>query len=182
MKKIGIVLAFFCILGLTACNTKAKEEALAQTTEVISEIGKISFTFNGYWSLQQKDAIVRSKESESQSYDFIAKHTQTGTSVSIIYDDLTQTDGGTLVRMEDYVEAIRDGMANSDDYTYQCSEVETKHLHGEEYRVFLVATEEIEGMQHFYIRRIDDTMMIMVITLQGEDKLEDIISLSKKVE
>jgi len=182
MRKIGIILALCCMLGLSACNTKAKEEALAQTTEVTSETAEISFTFNGYWSLQQGDEITKSKESKGQSYDFIAKHMETGTEVAIIYDDLTKTEGGTLIRMEDYVEAIRNGMMTSEDYTYQCSGIETELLLGEEYQVFLAATEEIGGVQHFYIRRIDDTMMIMVITLRGEDRLEDIISLSKKAE
>ena len=181
MKKIGIILALCCMFCLSACNTKAQEEALAQTTEVTSEPGEISFTFNGYWSLQQGDEIDRSKESEGQSYDFIAKHTETGTNIAIIYDDLTKTEGGTLVRMEDYVEAIRNGMLNSGDYTYQCSEITTKRLHGEEYQVFLAGTDEIEGVQHFYIRRIDDTMMIMVITLQGEDTLENVFNMSKSI-
>lgn len=179
MKKLLIMFVLCCMLGSTACNTKAKEEALAQTTEVISEPGEISFTLNGYWSFMPEEEIASMDVSESQSVDLSATHIETGTNISIIYDDLTKKEGGTLVRIEDYVEAIEAGMKNSSDYTYQCSEISSTNLGGKEYLTFAAETTEVQGVQHFFIRRIEDSMMVMMITLQVEDRLEDILKMMK---
>lgn len=175
MKKLLITFVFFCMLGLTACNTKAKEEALAHTTEVVSNPGEISFTLNGYWELLSEEEKKATDVSNSQRMDFVATHIETGTNISIIYDDLTKNEGGTLVRIEDYVKAVKEEMTSSSDYTYQCSKISSANLGGKEYLTFSSETIEVEGVQHFFIRRIEDTMMVMMITLQEGDVLEDIL-------
>lgn len=179
MKKIGIMILLFCMLSLTACSTKAKQEALAQITEVNSELGEISFLLNGYWSLEPKEELEKMNISESQTYDFMATNIQTGSNISIIYDDLSKSEGGTLVRLDDYVNIIWENLKNSSDYTYQCSEVDSINLHGDEYLTFSAEVMELDAKQHFYIRRMEDHMMIMMITLYGEDTEEDILKLSK---
>ena len=179
MKKIYIAIILLCVLGLTACNTKAKQEALAQTTEVASETGEIIFDFNGYWSLMSKEELKKMNINESQVYDLIAENTQTGTNISIIYDNLKKTEGGTLVRIDDYVDIILENLKNSSENTYICSEISDMNLHGEEYKTFFVQVVELGAEQHFYIRRIEDQIMIMMITLYGEDTVEDILKLSK---
>ncbi len=178
MKRIFITLLIISMLGLPACNTKAKEEALAQTTEVTSELGEISFTLNGYWNLQQEEETENGNLSDSQIYDFMATHTETGTNISIIYDDLTKTDGGTLVKIDDYVTAVQESLKTSSNYTYKCSEISSEKLHGKEYQTFSSSVAELEARQHFYIRRIDDTMMVMMITLYGEDTIDSVLGLS----
>lgn len=179
MKRIFITLLIISMLGLTACNTKTKKETLAQTTEAVSKLGEISFTLNGYWNLQQGEEIEESSVSDSQTYDLMATHTETGTNISIIYDDLTQSSGGTLVRIDDYVTAVQESLKISSDYSYKCSDISFVNLHGKEYQTFSSEVAEMGAKQHFYIRRIDDTMMVMMITLYGEDTLEDILELSK---
>lgn len=178
MKKIVVASMMCLLLGITGCNTKVKEEAMAQTTEIVSELGEISFTLNGYWGIKTSEELEKIKVSNSQFCDLEFYHTQTGSGVSIIYDDLTKTQGGTLVRMEDYVAAIRDSLENSKEYTYHCSEISSDTLHEKEYMTFSAKVSEQEGMQYYYIRRIDNQMMIMIFNLYGEDQLEDIINLS----
>ena len=179
MKRILITLLVVCTLGLPACNTKAKEEALAQTTEVASELGEISFTLNGYWNLQQEEGVEKTNLSDSQTYDFMATHSETGTNISIIYDDLTKTDGGTLVKIDDYVTAVQESLKTSSKYTYKCSDITSEKLHGKEYMTFSCDVAELDARQHFYIRRIEDTIVIMMITLYGEDTISGILELAK---
>ena len=81
--------------------------------------------------------------------------------------------------MEDYVAAVLEEMETSKEYTYECSEITTRELHGKEYLTFFAQTKEMEGEQHFFIRRIEDAMMIMTITLHEGDLLEDLLKLSK---
>lgn len=181
MKKLVVVLMMCFVLGLTGCNTKAKEEALAQTTEVVSEVGEISFTLNGYWGIKTSEEKEKKNISDSRICDLEFYHTQTGSNVSIIYDDLTKIKGGTLVRMEDYVNAVRDSLITSEEYTYDCSEISSTILHKKEYINFSSNVAETGAVQHYYIRRIEDQMMIMIFNLYGEDSLEDMLNLSEAI-
>ena len=85
MKKILIMFVLYSMLGLTACNTKAREETLAQTTEAVSELGELAFMFNGYWNLESQEQKESLNLSESQLCDLSATHIETGTNISIFY-------------------------------------------------------------------------------------------------
>lgn len=176
-KRITVVL-LCCLFGLTACQSKEKEEALAQTTEVVSKIGEVRFTLNGYWSVKPEEELIQLSHQSGQIYDLYAHHTQTGSSIQIVYEDLNQWEGGTLVRIKDYVSMVRDCLPNELSFPCECGEVTTTTFEGKEYWTFPVTVEKLSQVQHFYIRRIDDTIMIMIITLQGDDTLESVPELA----
>ena len=101
--------------------------------------------------------------------------------IDIISEDLTQTEGDTLVRMDDYLTDVQEQLKISEEFSYSCSEVSTENVYGEEYQVFTTTISELGGKQKYFIRRQDDTMIIMVITVFEEEKIEDILALGKEM-
>ena len=176
-KMIYILLLCFC-LGIMGCNSK--EEAVAVITEIPCETAGVSFSLNGLWVIQE-EAEANLNVGVGQTAALNAYMEETGSGISVIYEDLTKTEGGTLVRMDDYVSGIQEQLKISSDYGYSCSEVSTEKLCGNSYETFTAKVSELGGKQQYYIRRQDDTMIIMVITVFGEDKLEDIMSVISSV-
>ena len=84
--------------------------------------------------------------------------------------------------MEDYLEAIQENLKTSKDYSYRLGPVEMMELYGKQYYSFMAEVQELNGTQYFYIRRIGDRIMVMMITLFGEDTLEGILGYGKALE
>lgn len=178
MKKILYLLLLCSFLGLTGCNSK--EEAMAVITEIPCETAGVSFSLNGLWMIQE-EAEANSNAEEGQTVVLSTYKEETGSGISVIYHDLTQTEGGTLVRMDDYVTGLQEQLKNSNEYNYSCSEVTTEKLYGNTYESFSATVSELGGKQQYYIRRQDDIMIIMVISVFGEDNLEEILALGKEM-
>lgn len=178
MRKLLYLLLLSSFLGLAGCN--AEEEAMAVITEIPCETAEVSFSLNGLWIIQE-EAEANSSAEAGQTVALSTYKEETGSGISVIYDDLTQTEGGTLVRMDDYMAAVQEQLKISGEYNYSCSEVSAEKLYGKDYETFSATVSELGSRQHYYIRRQDDTMIIMVITVFGEDKLEDILALGKEM-
>ena len=178
MKKIFYLILLCSFLGLAGCTSK--EEAMAVITEIPCETAGVSFSLNGLWVIQEKTE-ANANVSAGQTIALSTYKEETGSGISVIYDDLTQTEGGTLVRMDDYVNGLQERLKISSEYDYFCGEVSTEKLYGNTYETFSTTVSELGGKQQYYIRRQDDTMIIMVITVFGEDKIEDILALGKEM-
>ena len=103
----------------------------------------------------------------------------TGSGIDIICEDLTQTESGILVRMDDYIAYLQEQLKIAGEYSYSCGEVSTEKIYGNSYETFTAVIPEWNGTQNYYIRRQEDTMIVMMITVFGEDTLEDILALGK---
>lgn len=169
MRKGIWWLLILSLLFLPACTSR-QEETKKEAEKTISMPGEINFSFPEEWLLHEEENTL------------LAKNTLTGSSISITCEDLTKKEGGTLIRMEDYLEAIQENLKTSKDYSYRCGPVEMMELYGKQYYSFMAEVPELSGTQHFYIRRIDDRIMVMMITLFGEDTLEGIFGYGKALE
>lgn len=178
MKKILYLILLCSFLGLAGCNSK--EEAMAVITEIPCETAGVSFSLNGLWMIQE-EAEANSNAKEGQTVALSTYKEETGSGISVIYDDLTQTEGGTLVRMDDYISGLQEQLKISSEYSYSCGEVSTEKLYGKRYETFSATVSELGGRQHYYIRRQEDTMIIMVISVFGEDNLEEILALGEEM-
>lgn len=163
-------------LGLTAC--KSKEEAMAVITEIPCETAGVSFSLNGLWVIQDE---TDTKNNAGQTIALSTYKEETDSGIQIIYEDLTKTDGGTLVRMEDYIAGLQEQLKISERHKYSCGEVSTEKIYGNSYQTFEAFSAESAGRQQYYIRRQEDTMIVIVISLFGEEKLEDILALGKEM-
>ena len=178
MKKILIILLLCFCLGLTGC--KSKEEVMAEIKEVSCEEAGICFNLNGLWVESSEEKItIETKEGQTVALSVFQK--STGSGIDIICEDLTQTDGGVLVRVEDYVAGIQEQLKISGDYSYSCGEISTEKIYGNSYETFTAVIAELNGTQKYYIRRQEDTMIVMIVTVFGEEKIEDIMGLGKEM-
>ena len=176
MKKILTILWLCFCLGLTGCQSK--EEAMAETKEVSCKEAGISFTLNGLWAESKDEGIdIETKEGQTVALSVVQK--STGSGIDIICEDLTQTESGILVRMDDYIAYLQEQLKIAGEYNYSCGEVCTEKIYGNSYETFTAVIPEWNGTQKYYIRRQDDTMIVMMITVFGEDTLEDILALGK---
>ena len=178
MKKWIYILLLCIMFGLTGCNSK--EEAMAVITEVPCELAEIKFSVNGLWVIQEED-VANINVDEGQTVAFSTYKEETGSTISVIYEDLTKTEGATLVRMEDYVADIQEQLKISSEYNYACSEVLEETLYGKQYQAFTADVSNLGGVQKYFIRRQDDTMIIVIFSVFGEDKLEEILALGKEM-
>ena len=178
MKKFIYMLLLCMSLGLIGCNSK--EEAMAIITEIPCDVAGIKFSLNGLWMIQE-EAVANDNVEEGQKVALSAYKDETGSAISVIYDDLTKTEGATLIRMEDYVADIQEQLKISSEYNYACSEVVEESLYGKQYQTFTATVSNLGGQQKYYIRRQDDTMIIVLLSVFGEDKLEEILALGKEM-
>ena len=178
MKKTIYMLILICLLGLAGCNSK--EEAMAIITEVPCEEAGVRFSVNGLWVIQE-EAEANANIRAGQEVALSTYKEETGSAISVIYDDLTKTEGGTLVRMEDYVADIQEQLKISGEYSYACSEVTEETLYGQEYQTFTAEVSNLGGEQKYCIRRADDKMIVLIFSIFGEDTLEEILALGKEM-
>lgn len=178
MRKLIYILLVCTLLGLAGCNSK--EEAIAETREVLCEEAGVQFTLNGLWIDQSQETSDKEAQAERKVILDVYRE-ETGSGIQIICEDLTKTEGGTLVRLDDYVADFQEQLKISDKYQYACGDISTEMLYGNSYETFSAVAEELNGKQQYYIRRQDDTMIIMVITVFEEDKKEDILALGKEM-
>ena len=178
MKKFIYMLLLCMLFSLTGCNSK--EEAMAVITEIPCDEAGIKFSLNGLWMIQE-EAVANGNVQEGQTVALSAYKEETGSAISVIYDDLTKTEGATLIRMEDYVADIQEQLKISGEYNYACSEVVEETLYGKQYQAFTATVSNLGGAQKYYIRRQDDTMIIVLLSVFGEDKLEEILALGKEM-
>ena len=149
---------------------------MAEITEIPCETAGVNFSLNGLWVIQE-ETETKVKAESGQTVALSTYQEETGSGIDVIYEDLMQTEGGTLIRMDDYVAGLKEQLESSGDYNYSCGEVSTEKLCGNNYETFTAMVSDLGAKQQYYIRRQDDTMIIMVITVFGGDKLEDILSL-----
>ncbi|MBR5598075.1 MAG: hypothetical protein IKW30_11795 [Lachnospiraceae bacterium] len=178
MKRIIYLLLFCFVFCLTGCNSK--EEAMAIITEVPCETVGISFSLNGLWMIQD-EAMANSNVEEGQTVFLSTYKEETGSAINVICDDLTKTEGATLVRLEDYIADIQEQLKISSEYSYACSEVTKESLYGQEYQTFSATVSNLGGEQKYYIRRKDDTIIILLFSVFGEDQLNEILALGKEM-
>lgn len=177
MKRLLYMIMLLCsFFSLTGCTSK-KEEAMSVITEIPCEMAGVSFSLNGLWVIQETGT-------ENNAGQMVALSTykeETDSGIQVIYEDLTKTEGGTLVRMEDYIAGLQEQLKISNEYKYSCGEVSTEELYGKSYETFEAFSQELGATQRYYIRRQEDTMIVMVISLFGGEKLEDILALGKEM-
>ena len=178
MKKLIYMLLLCMLFSLIGCNSK--EEAMAVITEIPCDEAGIKFSLNGLWMIQE-ETVANGNVQEGQTVALSVYKEETGSAISVIYDDLTKSEGGTLVRMEDYLADIQEQLKISGEYDYACSEVSEENLYGQQYQSFSAKVSNLGGQQKYYIRRQDDTMIIVLFSVFGEDTLEEILSLGKEM-
>ena len=159
------------MLFLAGCQMGKEAEEEITVIEATSQPGNLSVTLEGRWSLLEPGKLP-----ENQSCDLLAEDALTDAGISIVYEDLTLTEGGSLIRMEEYLALMQEKLTAEDAYTYTCEEVTTREIAGETYYTFTALEETLGARLHYFVRRIGDTVMIMTITLYDGSGLENLLN------
>ena len=186
MKKrigyAGLLALLFLLLCVTGgCKGQEAQEAAAQITELVSSPGNLQFTFPEGWTVKSNSEEGQKEGASAVHYEFVAEDSLTGSGIAVIYEDLHRIQGGNLIRMEDYLTAFQENLKLSGDYRYSCGEVSLTELYGETYYTFSARVEEPQLTQQFYLRRIEDTVMMMTFTVVGEDSLENLLEYGRSL-
>ena len=173
MKKL-IYLMILSLLMLTGCNNKKREELLQEKKEITCEKAEIIFTLNGLWEVEE------SKEINNTFTELSACHSETGTRIIVMHKNLENNMGDSILRLEDYIEAVKENLKISEEYNYSVGETTKTILYGKEYDSFTANAEKLNARQQFYMKKKDNELTIIIISLYGEDKLKDVLELGKK--
>lgn len=172
-KLLWIMISLFL---LTGCEGKKSEEAMAVTQEIYCNNTGAVFTFDGYWEVES----VQEKE-EYRSVELKAKHKETGANILIFHEQLEEIPSGELLRDEDYIEAVKEKLKIADEYSYSVGETTDTILYGKAYETFTAIVSELKAKQQYYIRRENNQLTVITITVYGPDSVREIISLGKKI-
>lgn len=174
MKKIIYIIIISMVI-LSGCSDKNREELIKEVKEVSCEQAGISFTLNGLWEVGEVE------EKENTKIELSATHSETGTRIVVMHKNIENEMGDSILRLEDYVEVVKENLKISEDYTYAVGESTSTILYGKEYITFPANMEELKARQQFYLKKNENTITIIIISLYEEDVLKDILALGKKI-
>lgn len=182
MQKLYKILLFLSLLFLTGCEDKKREEAISTVQNVICEKAEVEFTFNGLWSIKENNISDIDIKDMDNKFDtqLYAYREEDGSSLIIMTEDLKKTEEGSLLRIEDYVSSIVEGLKISGKYNYSCSDVSETVLYGKQYLTFRAEIEEINARQYYYVRRVENEMILFISTVYGESNIYDILDNGRK--
>ena len=171
MKKFIIILSL-SLLFLQGCDSKKKEEAIARVQQVECEYADLIFTLNGLWEMEETEV-----SEDTSKVELFTTNQETGSNILVYANKMDEEKGEQLIRLDDYIEAVRNTLYASEDQLYTLSEVEESILYGKEMKSFQASTGENFTRQQYYIYPLNDHLITMVITSYGEDSLESLLKL-----
>ncbi len=178
MKRRNAVTAFLIGLLLAGCGTQKEEEIVI--TQVESRLAEVTFSLDQNWE------ILKEEENQEEAaglaaYELIAQNKLTYSSIMVLTEDLTRTEGKELILTEDYVREFQIELSSREEYSYTCSPMEIKTVYGEEYYTFLVQVSEPKAKQYYCIRRSEDRMIVLIFTGYGEEPTEQLVNLGRPI-
>ncbi len=187
MKKIlCIALSLLMLAGLVACQEPVEiTRGTVDGNVFTSTFSGITFTKPDSWVYSSADELAQmmnstieemtdSKFAESVSklqtvQDMMVTDKKTGCNVSISYENLLIS-GSTKITAEEYLEKSKQEMAKLSEtmgITATFKDSSTKTLGGDEYVYarFETVAQGITMSQHYYLRKVEGYMTVIVATL-----------------
>ena len=182
IKRYKIILCFFLLLLITGCGDKKSEEALAVSQTITIPKAEMEFTLNGLWYVHKDDTEEKELEVDLNKFkvELEAYREEDGSSFLILTEDLSKTEGGELLRTKDYMESLMEGLKISKKYSYSCSEIDETVLYGKQFLTFRAEIKELGARQYYYVRRMEDEMILLIGTVYGESNIYDILDNGRK--
>ena len=138
---------------------------------------EIAKTMNvGADALGDENAYLETVAKLSTVYDMMVADPATGSSVSVMYENLTLS-GSVGMSEEDYIDAVRTQLEAVEGMDYSFDETTTMVvLSGQVYRCFTasVTYSGIQMQQNYYVRAMDEYMNVVIVTLVGDTPAEDV--------
>lgn len=107
-------------------------------------------------------------------YDMLALDSNTGSSVTVMYQKLTLTAGGALFSEDEFLQASKIAFAASQS-SYTFGDFKDETVSGDSYRVLTAELSEQGLKQYIYARKMDKYMLSFIVTVCGDDDITKIM-------
>ena len=188
MKKILALLLLLILALLCSCAPKAPEataeptaapdptatpEPTPQEARYVNKWAEISIPLEGY-SLYSQEEIDAMGSEEYIRCELFAQHEQTNAVITVLYEDLNQRPELAQESAMEYAEVFKEEL---EEQGWDAGDVFEVFMQEHWYAALVTAREMEEGVvaQAYFLRRIDDTMVQIVVGGLGEEGISDAI-------
>ncbi len=148
----------------------APEGWVYASDEDIAEVAGIGADMLSEAGMPVTEEMMKQKD----IYDMMAQDPATGSSVMVMYENLAMSLGGTKVKEERYVDQSATMMSQTDAVKYEFGDITKESLGSEEYTLLPASMPDYNGVQYYYVRKIDKYMLGIIITVFGGNDVSDI--------
>lgn len=108
-------------------------------------------------------------------YDMMAQDPLAGTNVIVMYENLSMSIGGSKYTEAEYLDLMRQQL-ESMDLGFTFGEITDATVGGITYKA-LSAMYELGGVEQcYYVRKIDNRMLAIIVSVYGDDSIDDVIA------
>lgn len=146
--------------GWTALSDEEISEMMGVGTEIMKESG-----------LEFSEEML-----ELQSiYAMMAQNPTTGTNVSLMFENLALSAGGTKLTETDYIDALKSQLEQVG-IPYTFGETTERTIGGNTYVVLEADATDYGAKQFYCVRKSGKYMIASIITITGDDSVEDVFN------
>jgi hypothetical protein len=126
--------------------------------------------------LQDSDQKVNQKLLELKViYDMMAVNSTTGSSVSVLYENLALSLGGLRMTEEEYLDICQENLESIQELEYEFSGVTELQIGTDTYKAFIAELPDIGVRQYYCARKVDKYMLCIIISIFGEDDVDTVL-------
>lgn len=151
----------------------ASPEPTPQEARYVNKWAEISIPLEGY-SLYSQEEIDAMGSEEYIRCELFAQHEQTNAVITVLYEDLNQRPELAQESAMEYAEGLKEEL---EEQGWDAEDVFEVFMQEHWYAALVTAREMEEGVvaQAYFLRRIDDTMVQIVVGGLGEEGISDAI-------
>lgn len=151
----------------------ASPEPTPQEARYVNEWAEISIPLEGY-SLYSQEEIDAMGSEEYIRCELFAQHEQTNAVIAVLYEDLNQRPELAQESAMEYAEGLK---AELEEQGWDAEDVFEVFMQEHWYAALVTAREMEDGVlvQAYFLRRIDDTVVQIVVGGLGEEGISDAI-------
>lgn len=188
MKKIVAIIACMGILSsITACTQKKEVKYAKEFTEVVAERGswndntfegnfsELSFNMASGWEQIDEDTLASlSQDGKGITYDMMCQNLSTGSTVSILYENLLESMGSYAITSEQYINSVETNLYNMG---MEILKNGKEKIDGKIFDMVLALgeSEDFSVKQCSFATKKEGYMISVIVTVMGDDKYEDIM-------
>lgn len=149
----------------------ATPEPTPQEARYVNKWAEISIPLEGY-SLYSQEEIDAMGSEEYIRCELFAQHEQTNAVITVLYEDLNQRPELAQESAWEYAKGLKEEL---EEQGWQAEDVSNEFVQGHQYATLITGC-EMEGavvIQVYFLRRIDDTMVQIVVGGMGEEAASD---------
>lgn len=151
----------------------ASPEPTPQEARYVNKWAEISIPLEGY-SLYSQEEIDAMGSEEYIRCELFAQHEQTNAVITVLYEDLNQRPELAQESAMEYAEGLKEEL---EEQGWDAEDVFEAFMQENWYAALITAREIEDGVlvQAYFLRRIDDTMVQIVVGGLGEEGISDAI-------